>query len=176
MDLTEKTVKKNYLYRGKIVSLRCDDAVLPDGKACKREVVEHSGGACVLCVKDGNVALVRQFRYAYGEELLEIPAGKINEGERPEDCASRELSEETGLCAEKLELWHVLYPTPGYDNEKIYIYFARGVTQGEAHLDEGEFLNVVFLPVEEALKRIEEDKIRDAKTIVALYRYALTQR
>lgn len=176
MDLTEKTVKKNYLYRGKIVSLRCDDAVLPDGKACKREVVEHSGGACVLCVKDGNVALVRQFRYAYGEELLEIPAGKINEGERPKDCASRELSEETGLCAEKLELWHVLYPTPGYDNEKIYIYFARGVTQGEAHLDEGEFLNVVFLPVEEALKRIEEDKIRDAKTIVALYRYALTQR
>ena len=129
-----------------------------------------------MCVKDGNVALVRQFRYAYGEELLEIPAGKINEGERPEDCASRELSEETGLCAEKLELWHVLYPTPGYDNEKIYIYFARGVTQGEAHLDEGEFLNVVFLPVEEALKRIEEDKIRDAKTIVALYRYALTQR
>ncbi len=176
MDLTEKTVKKNYLYRGKIVSLRCDDAVLPDGKACKREVVEHSGGACVLCVKDGNVALVRQFRYAYGEELLEIPAGKINEGERPEDCASRELSEETGLCAEKLELWHVLYPTPGYDNEKIYIYFARGVTQGAAHLDEGEFLNVVFLPVEEAMKRIEEDKIRDAKTIVALYRYALTQR
>ena len=176
MDLTEKTVKKNYLYRGKIVSLRCDDAVLPDGKACKREVVEHSGGACVLCVKDGNVALVRQFRYAYGEELLEIPAGKINEGERPKDCANRELSEETGLCAEKLELWHVLYPTPGYDNEKIYIYFARGVTQGEAHLDEGEFLNVVFLPVEEALKRIEEDKIRDAKTIVALYRYALTQR
>ena len=172
MDLTEKTVNKNYIYRGKIVSLRCDDAVLPDGKPCKREVVEHTGGACVLCVKEGRVALVKQFRYAYGEEVLEIPAGKINEGERPETCAARELSEETGLLAERLDLWHVLYPTPGYDNEKIYIYYAVNVTEGEAHLDEGEFLNVVYLPVEEALKLIEEDKIRDAKTIVALYRYA----
>lgn len=176
MDLTEKTVRKNYVYRGKIVSLRCDDAVLPDGKACKREVVEHTGGACVLCIKDGCVALVKQFRYAYGEELLEIPAGKINEGERPEVCAYRELSEETGLLAEKLQLLHVLYPTPGYDNEKIYIYYADGVSQGEAHLDEGEFLNVVYLSVEKALKMIEEDEIRDAKTIVALYRYALMQR
>ena len=80
MDLEEKTVAKNYIYRGKIVDLRCDDAVLPDGRPCKREVIEHSGGAAVLCVREGSVALVRQFRYAYGEAIYEIPSWKRRRG------------------------------------------------------------------------------------------------
>ena len=122
MQLTETTVSKNYIYRGKIVNLRCDDAVLPDGKPCKREMIEHPGGACVLCVKDGKVALVRQFRYAYQEAIYEIPAGKLGEGEDPMLAAKRELEEETGLCAEELRRMFVLYPTPGYTNEKIYIF------------------------------------------------------
>lgn len=175
MELTEKTVQKNYVYRGKIISVRCDDAVLPDGRPCKRELVEHSGGACVLCVRGGKIALVKQFRYAYGKEILELPAGKINPDEPPEACASRELSEETGLNVRNLELWHTLYPTPGYTNEKIYIYYARNVEEGNAHLDEGEFLNVVYLPVEEVLSMIARGEICDAKTIVAVYRYALEQ-
>ena len=118
MQLVERTVKKNYVYEGKILKLRCDDAVLPDGRACKREVVEHSGGACVLCVKDGKVALVKQYRYAYGESIYEIPAGKLNAKEDPLVAARRELEEETGLCAKELELLFVLYPTPGYTDEK----------------------------------------------------------
>mgnify|MGYP001778373199 CR=1 FL=1 len=172
MRLTEKTVSKNYIYKGKIVNLRCDDAVLPDGKACKREMIEHPGGASVLCIRDGKVALVRQFRYAYQEAIYEIPAGKLGEGEDPMLAAKRELEEETGLCADALRLMFVLYPTPGYTNEKIYIYEAVGVHEGRQHLDEGEFLNVEYLPVQDVLAMIDDGRIRDAKTIVAMLQYA----
>ncbi len=168
MKYTEKTVSKNYIYKGKILSLRCDDAVLPDGKPCKREIVEHSGGAAVLVKTQKGIALVRQYRYAYGEEIYEIPAGKLNEGEDPMLAAARELSEETGLIAEKLELLTVLYPTPGYTNEKIYIYEAKGISSGKRHLDEGEFLDVEYLPEEEVLSMIKDGRICDGKTVSAV--------
>lgn len=173
MQLEERTVRKNYIYRGKIVNLRCDDAQLPDGRPCRREVVEHPGGAAVLCVRDGKVALVKQFRYAYGEAIYEIPAGKLNEGEDPCLAAARELEEETGLVASELALRFVLYPTPGYTNEKIYIYEALGVREGAQHLDEGEFLNVEYVPVKTVLSWIEKGELHDAKTVVALQQYAL---
>ncbi len=83
MELKEKTVRKNYIYRGKILNLRCDDALLRDGNPCQREIVEHSGGAAVLCIVEEKVALVKQYRYAYGEEIYEIPAGKLEKGEIP---------------------------------------------------------------------------------------------
>ena len=151
MKLREETVSKNYIYQGKILSLRCDDARLPNGKPCKREIVEHAGGAAVLCIKDGCVALVKQFRYAYGAELWELPAGKLEPGEDPETTAMRELKEETGLVAGRLEHMLTLYPSPGYTNEKIYVYEALYVRDGEQSLDEGEFLHLSFVPVEEAL-------------------------
>ena len=172
MELGEKTLEKHYIYRGKIINLRCDDAVLPDGRPCKREIVEHSGGASVLCVREGKVALVKQFRYAYGEAIYEIPAGKLNAGEDPMLAAKRELEEETGLIAEQLVHRYTLYPTPGCTNEKIYIYEAVGVGAGAQHLDEGEFLNVEFVPVREALAMVESGTIKDAKTIVALLDYS----
>ena len=168
MNLFEKTAEKRYIYRGKILNLRCDDAVLPDGKPCKREIVEHSGGAAVLCVSDGKIALVRQFRYAYGEELWEIPAGKLNPGEAPEAAAERELSEETGLVAEELAPVLTLYPSPGYTNEKIYIFEAKGLKKGRQHLDEGEFLRVEFVPVARVKEMIARGEICDAKTIAAV--------
>ena len=171
MDLREKTVNKRYVFHGKIFNVRCDDAMLPDGAPCKREIIEHSGGAAVLCVREGKVALVRQFRYAYGEELYEIPAGKLEVGEDPALAAARELSEETGLIAEKLTHLFTLYPTPGYTNEKIYIYRAENVREGERHLDEGEFLNLEFIPLERAYSMVESGEIRDAKTVVALLHY-----
>lgn len=173
MNLEEKTTKINYIYRGKIINVRCDEAELPDGRPCKREMIEHPGGASVLCVHEGKAALVRQFRYAYGEALLEIPAGKLERGEDPMLAAKRELEEETGLEAESLRHIFTLYPTPGYTNEKIYIYEAVNVKKGQQHLDEGEFLNVVYLPVEEAVRMVKEGEICDAKTIVALQHYLL---
>ena len=169
MKYNEKTVSENYIYRGKILSLRCDDAILPDGKPCKREIVEHTGGACVLAKTDRGIALVRQFRYAYHEEIYEIPAGKLNQGEDPMKAAARELSEETGLIADRLKLLSVLYPTPGYTNEKIYIYEAEGLKKGEGHLDEGEFLDVEYFPEEEVLSMIRDGRIKDGKTIVAMF-------
>ena len=169
MKYCEKTVSENYIYRGKILSLRCDDAILPDGKACQREIVEHSGGAAVLAQTDRGIALVRQFRYAYQEELYELPAGKLNKGEDPMLAAARELSEETGLTAKCLTLLTVLYPTPGYSNEKIYIYRAEGLERGETHLDDGEFLDVEYFSREEILSMIKDGRIKDAKTIAALF-------
>ena len=168
MDLTERTVKKNTVYRGKIISLRVDDALLPDGNPCRRELVEHPGGASVLYVEEGKVLLVKQYRYAYGEETLEIPAGKLNPGEDPAATAARELSEETGRTPARVEHLFTIYPTPGYTNEKIYIYRAHGVTGGAPHPDEDEFVSAAFYPLEEARAMIYDGRIRDAKTIIAV--------
>lgn len=168
MNLTEKTVKQNVVFEGKIIRVRCDDAELPDGKPCKREVVDHAGGASVLYVREGKVLLVRQFRYPYMEETLEIPAGKLNPGEDPAQTAARELAEETGWQPASVEHMFTIYPTPGYSAEKIYIYRAHGVRAGQVHPDEDEFVTAAFYPIDEVLSMIEKGEIKDAKTIIAV--------
>ena len=174
MDYVEKTVKENYIFKGKILKLRCDDAELPDGKPCTREFIEHGGGACVLYVKDGKVLLVRQYRYPYAESIYEIPAGKLDNGEEPIKTAIRELEEEGGLVAEELKLLYVMYPSPGYTNEKIYIYQALSAYETQAHLDDGEFLDVEYIPLEQVKEMLANGEIRDAKTIIALQAYFLS--
>ncbi len=173
MRYEEKTVKKNYIYEGKILNLRCDDALLPDGKPCKREIIEHSGGACVLYVENNAVLFVRQYRYAYGESIYEIPAGKLEKGEDPALAAARELEEEAGIRAEKLIHLYTVYPTPGYTNEKIYIYEATGGVKTQSRLDEGEFLDVEYIPLDKVKEMLKGGEIRDAKTIIALQAYFL---
>ncbi|MBQ9118360.1 MAG: NUDIX hydrolase [Clostridia bacterium] len=173
MDLTERTVGKNYVYQGKIISVRNDDALLPDGAPCKREIVEHSGGACILYVKEGKILFIKQYRYAYGEVVLEIPAGKLNPGEDPSQAAYRELIEEAGVTAEKINLLHVVYPSPGYTNEKIYIYEAIGGASGDSHPDEDEFLEVEYIPFDKVKKMLASGEIKDGKTIIALQNYFL---
>ena len=123
MNLTEKTINSQTKYDGKIIKLNVDEVELPDGTKSYREYVRHSGGAAVLFVKDGKVLLVRQFRYAYGKSIYEIPAGKIDSGEDPLCAAARELEEETGY---RPKLVHMidLYPSPGYTDEVIHIYKA----------------------------------------------------
>ena len=125
---------------------------------------------------NGKVLLVRQYRYAYGEEILEIPAGKLNPGEDPALTAARELKEETGIEAASLRHLFTLYPTPGYTDEKIYIYCAEGAADGQAHLDEGEFLNVEWRELNCVTDMIGRGEIRDAKTIVAVQWYLLQQK
>lgn len=176
MDYVEKTVSKNYIYKGKILSLRKDAALTADDKPCIREIIEHSGGACVLYVENNNVLLVRQYRYAYGESLYEIPAGKLDKGEAPEIAAARELEEEAGIKAERLEKLFVIYPTPGYTDEKIYLYRAYNCQKTRAHLDEGEFLDVEYIPIETVKEMLKKGQIRDGKTIIALQAYLLSEK
>ncbi len=176
MDYVEKTIKKNYIYKGKILTVRCDDALQADGKPCTREIIEHNGGACVLYVEDEKILLVRQYRYAYGESIYEIPAGKLDNGEEPIVAAARELEEEAGIRAEKFELLYVNYPSPGYTNEKIYIYRAYGGQKVKAHLDDGEFLDVEYIPVARVREMLKNGEICDGKTIIALQAYFLSEK
>jgi ADP-ribose pyrophosphatase len=175
MNLEEKRVKSNVIYDGKILKLEVDDVILPDGKNAKRECVRHNGGAAVLFVKDNKIALVKQFRYVYGKEIYEIPAGKLNVGENPDVSALRELEEETGYRAQKLIHLCDIYPTPGYTNEIIHIYFTDSASFIGQKLDEDEFLNCTFMPIEEVLKKIDSGEICDAKTIVAVYKYIIAK-
>ena len=174
MNLQEKKLKSKTVYSGKVVTLEVDEVELPDGKISHRECVRHSGGASVLLIKDGKILLVKQFRYLYGKPIYEIPAGKLNEGEDPKIAAMRELEEETGLKAQLTHLMDI-YPTPGYTDEIIHIYFAQSYEVTKQHLDEGEFLNYCFKDVDTVVKMIENGEIQDAKTIVAVYKYLLTK-
>ena len=172
MNLQEKRLNSKKIYEGKILTLEVDKVELPDGTTAQRECVRHSGGAAVLFVKDEKVLLVDQYRYVYGKSILEIPAGKLNDGEDPKIAAARELEEETGY---KAELTHLadIYPTPGYTDEIIHIYSAGNFEITAQKLDEGEFLSFRFVEIDRVLKMIESGEICDAKTIIALYKYLL---
>ena len=155
---------------------RLDEALLPNGKTALREVCEHVGGVGVLPIdRDGNVILVRQFRYPYDTELLEIPAGKLDhgEGESIADCGARELKEETGCTAARLVPLGCVYPSPGFLTEVVHLFAALDLTEGEMQPDEDEFVELVRLPLAEVEAMVERDEIRDAKTVVALYRAKL---
>lgn len=169
MDFTEKPLKQDYLYRGKIVNLRVDNAELPDGTTALREVVEHPGGVCVAALTEKEELLfVEQFRYPYMETVLELPAGKLEYGEDPFEAGKRELQEETGAAAENYRDLGKLYPTPGYCGEIIHMYLAENLTFSEQHLDEDEFLEVRRIPLAEAFQMVMRNEIRDSKTQVGI--------
>lgn len=169
MNFDEKTKELESIYNGKVVSLEVHTVELINGKTAKREIVRHRGGVCVAAInKDNEIYMVRQFRKPYETELLEVPAGKLEQGEVPEEAAFRELREETGLTAERLDLLTIMYPSPGYTDEKIYIYKAEDLTEGDLNLDEDEFINVERLPITEALAMVKSGKLNDAKTIIAI--------
>lgn len=170
----EKTLDSKEIYNGKVIRLTLDTALLENGKTSKREVVHHHGGACVLAVTDDEeIYMVRQYRYAMAEELWELPAGKLEAGEDPFEAAKRELGEECGVSAEEFTSLGVLYPTVGYDTEKIYTWVARGLHKIGQHLDEDEFLDVHKVPFEKALAMVLDNTIKDSKTIAGILRYAL---
>lgn len=174
MAHTETMLESKEIFNGRVIRVTVDKVQLEDGTTSTREIVHHHGGACILPVDaDGSVTMVRQFRYAFGEEIWELPAGKLEPGEDPFQSAKRELSEECGLSADNYIDLGVVYPTVGYDSEKIYLWAATGLHKGGQHLDAGEFLDVVRMPFEEALQKVLHGEIKDSKTQIGLMKYAL---
>lgn len=169
MNFTEKTIESEYLYRGKIINLRKDKIEQHDGKQFLREIVEHNGGVGIVAIdEEGKVILVTQYRKPFEEELIEIPAGKLEKNEVPSECAARELEEEAGFKPVKLKLMTVVYPSPGFLTEKLYIYFCNKMEQGTVNFDEDEHLTSIHVQYDEAIEMINNGKIKDAKTIIGL--------
>ncbi len=169
MDLTEKMLKTEEVFDGKVIHVYNDEVRLPNGGTGTREVVRHSGGACVCAIDENmEIAFVRQFRYAYGMELLELPAGKLEKGEEPLYAAARELREEAGLAAEDLLALGEMYPSPGYTDEIIHMFLAVGAKPCDANPDEDEFLRIEKMYIGDALDMVFKGEIKDAKTQICL--------
>lgn len=169
MEFKEEMVSQETVYEGVIVNVRRDKARLMDGRITNREVVEHPGGVAVFAMDDqGRVALVRQYRYPMGEETLELPAGKLEPGEDPRGSGLRELAEETGLVPGTFEDMGCLYSSPGILAERIYLYFAKDLTQGPTHPDDGEFVETVWLPYQDLVDKARRGEIKDGKTLVGI--------
>ncbi|MGG3470863.1 NUDIX hydrolase [Neobacillus pocheonensis] len=170
-ELEEKTLKSEEIYSGKVISLYLQDVMLPNGKQSKREIIKHPGAVAILAITNENkIIMVEQFRKALERTIVEIPAGKLEKGEEPALCARRELEEETGYECESLKLLTSFYTSPGFADEIVHVYLAKGLSKKEnaAALDEDEFVSLEELTLEEALHYIREQKIYDAKTIYAV--------
>ncbi|MGB2869535.1 MAG: NUDIX hydrolase [Bacteroidota bacterium] len=167
-----KLLRSEKLYAGKVFNLLVDHVEYPSGNHGVREVADHPGGAVALpLMKDGTTLLVRQFRYPMKQYLYELPAGKLNPGEDPKDCAARELEEETGYVAGKMEKLTSIYTTPGFCNEMLHLYLATDLRKSERgqQLEEGELsLTVESVPFEKVIAMIESGEIIDSKTICAV--------
>ncbi len=165
----EKTIKREFVYTGRIINLRLDKVVLPDGRETLREIVEHPGAVAVVPVlSDGRVILVKQFRKPVEEVLLEIPAGKLEKGEDAESCVLRELEEETGFRAGEISKILEYFPSPGFSNECIHLFEAGELHEGKKNLQQDELIETVFLSVPEILKLIKSGEIKDSKTIIGM--------
>lgn len=165
----ETTVSSDLIYTGKTIQLRVDTVEVPNRGYQKREIIEHKGAVAILAITNENkVVLVKQFRKAVEQVLYELPAGKIEIGETPLDCAYRELKEETGYSAENLKLIHKYYTTPGFSNQMVFIYLAQGIVPGEKSLEEDEFLEVCEIDLDKAYQMVYENEICDSKTVIGL--------
>lgn len=170
-SLEEKTIRSEKIFSGNVIRLFLEDVELPNGKTSKREIVKHPGAVAILAITDENkIVMVEQYRKALERTIIEIPAGKLEKGEEPAACARRELEEETGYGCGSLEWLTSFYTSPGFSDEIVHIYMAKGLEKIEnsASLDEDEFVNIEEMTLEEALQSIKEQKIYDAKTVFAV--------
>ncbi len=164
----EPTIDRETIFRGKVFDVYRDTIMQHTGDTALREIVSHTGGVGIVAVVDGEIFLVKQYRKAAEQFLLEIPAGKLSLGEQPIHCAYRELKEEVGITAEKMEHVGSFYVSPGYNTELIHIYKAEDMQLGESQLDEGEFLDVVRMPFAQAVEMCRSGEISDGKTVIAI--------
>jgi ADP-ribose pyrophosphatase len=166
----EQRISSRRIYDGRILNFRVDEVKIENGKLTSREIVEHRGAAAIVPILEGSeVILVRQYRYAVSTELLEIPAGTLEPGEQAEDCAKRELEEETGYTCQVISKVLECFVAPGYSTEKIHIYLAKGLTKTRPRTEEDEKITVESFPFEAALDKIRSGEIQDAKTIAGLH-------
>jgi ADP-ribose pyrophosphatase len=167
--LFEKKLSGEVRFEGRIMRVETDEVELADGKKSRREVVRKGNAVCVVPLLDnGEVVFVKQFRYPYSEVMTEIPAGKMDKGEDPLECGIRELSEETGCTAERYIFLGEFYPSPAFVDEVIYMYLATDITEGESHLDSGEFLTVEKISLEKAAEMAVNGELKDGKTVTAI--------
>ena len=169
MDLTEKTIESKRIYEGRVVNLRVDTVSLPNGRTSTREIIEHNGAVAIVPMLDARtVIMVKQFRQAAGQVLLEIPAGGMDDGEDPASAAGRELSEEIGYYPQKLTEMFRSYLAPGYSSEMLYTFIAEDLRREVLPNDHDEFIEVVSIPLDEAIDMIRDGRIVDAKSICGL--------
>lgn len=174
--LTETVTSRETEWKGLIFEVQKLGVRCPDGSAGRRDVVLHHGGCGVSAVREGKICLVRQYRVALGRITLEIPAGKLEAGEDPATCAARELAEETGLVADRLELVASSADVPGFSDERTRVFYAHGLRRGPASPDAGEFVDAVWLPLPDVMAAIRAGIIEDAKTIIAVQDALLRER
>lgn len=172
MDLFEEKISSKLIHNGDFLVLNKDTVLLPNGKTSTREFVTHPGAACIVAVdEDDNILMVKQYRYPVSKVMYEVPAGKLDSGEEPINCAKRELEEETGYKANNFDLIGSLYPAPAYSNEIIYIYLATKLSKTNMNLDEDEFLVCEKIKISKVLEMILNGQITDAKTQIAVLKY-----
>ena len=171
MNFEEKTLSSEVVYRGRVITVEKDDVELADGEKTFREVARHPGGVVILAMKDPmTLLLVKQFRYPIKKAVLELPAGKLEKGENPDLAAKRELEEETGYIANRwISLGHI-NTTPGFCDEKLYLYKAEELTYVGMHPDEGEIIKAMEITIPEVMLKIKSGEINDAKTLCAILR------
>jgi ADP-ribose pyrophosphatase len=169
-DLVEHRLDSEPVFDGKLLHVRRDRVRLPDGKEAVREHILHPGAVMIIpLLENGNLVMERQYRYPLSRVFVELPAGKIDPGEDPLATAQRELREETGYTATEWRRLGCTHPVISYSNEQIDIYLARGLTQHERRLDQGEFLDVVEIPLLKAIEMVKSGEITDAKTLAGLF-------
>ena len=168
-DLKEDKISSTQIFSGKLIDLYLDNVRLPNGKQSTREWLDHPGAVCLVPIlNNGDILLIRQFRYGPREEFIEIPAGKLDKNEEPLKCGLRELEEETGYKSNKLTFLTNIHPAIGFSNEKMWMYLAEELELSERKLDEDEFLELLPTPLNLALEWVFTGKITDVKTIIGI--------
>jgi ADP-ribose pyrophosphatase len=163
-----KLLKKKKIYQGRVIDLSVDTVLFP-GQSVDMECLKHPGGAAVVPLfSDGSIVLIKQYRYVVNDTIWEIPAGRLEKGETPRDCALRELEEEVGFKAADVIQLGQIYSAPAYCTEIIYLFLATGLIPGKQCLDDDEYIEIVTLPLDEAVVMVEKGEITDAKTVAGL--------